>query len=105
VDDGEDDRMVPSSTYHYRALLYLAVALASFDSIQDAWPAGYKVIYNFVGGTKDGAHPAADLRLREGNLYGTTTNGAGDGLLGPGTVFKLALNGTETVLHKFNYSD
>ena len=38
-----------------------------------------------------------------GNFYGTTSSGGGTGCggTGCGTVFKLASNGTETVLHAF----
>jgi uncharacterized repeat protein (TIGR03803 family) len=48
----------------------------------------------------DGRHPYAGLIMDQaGNLYGTTyEGGVGDG----GTVFKLAPNGTETVLHAFS---
>src|SRR6266508_4230942 len=37
-----------------------------------------------------------------GNLYGTTQRG---GASGAGTVYKLAPDGTLTILHSFNYSD
>jgi uncharacterized repeat protein (TIGR03803 family) len=59
------------------------------------------VLYNFSGG-KDGACPSGGVVLdSSGNLYGTTTAG---GASGYGTVFKLAKNGKETVLHSFgNY--
>ncbi|MBV9571721.1 MAG: hypothetical protein JO056_10820 [Alphaproteobacteria bacterium] len=77
--------------------------MAASAAIGDAWGADYKVLYNFAGGRTDGAHPDADLILQGGNLYGTTELGESDGLLGPGTVFKLTLNGKETVLHVFDY--
>ena len=56
------------------------------------------VLYSFAGGS-DGAYPFASLILdAKGNLYGTTYSG-GSG--NDGTVFKLARDGTETVLHSF----
>jgi uncharacterized repeat protein (TIGR03803 family) len=57
------------------------------------------VLYSFAGGPSDGGNPQAGLIAdRAGNLYGTT---AGGGASGNGVVFKLAPDGTETVLHSF----
>jgi len=61
------------------------------------------VVYSFKGGSGDGAYPDAGLLDVKGTLYGTTTNGgansgSGDG---DGTVFKVTLSGTETMLHSF----
>lgn len=64
------------------------------------------VLYSFKGGL-DGALPRGRLHLDEsGNLYGTTSSGGGTGCGGKGcgTVFKLAPDGTETVLHAFQDS-
>jgi len=56
------------------------------------------VLYAFAGGN-DGAEPGAGLvEDKTGNFYGTTVNGGTDD---DGTVFKLASDGTETVLHIF----
>ena len=60
------------------------------------------VVYGFAGGS-DGNFPYGGLvRDSLGNLYGTTGNG---GLAhcggGCGTLFRLAPNGTHTVLHAF----
>lgn len=56
------------------------------------------VLYTFTGGA-DGANPWAGVKLdTAGNLYGTTENG---GAYNYGTVFKLAPDGTETVLYSF----
>lgn len=56
------------------------------------------VLYRFHGG-KDGANPYADVIMdKAGNLYGTTLLG---GERGSGTVFKLAPDGTKTVLSHF----
>ncbi|HEX4081018.1 MAG TPA: choice-of-anchor tandem repeat GloVer-containing protein [Rhizomicrobium sp.] len=56
------------------------------------------VLYSFKGGS-DGENPVASLILDgQGNLYSTTYSG---GSSGHGTVFKLAPDGTETVLYTF----
>jgi len=66
----------------------------------------YTVLHSFAG-SPDGAEPNGGLVLdAEGNLYGTTSSGGtGTGVdcsyLGCGTVFKLAPDGTETVLYSF----
>lgn len=58
------------------------------------------VLYSFAGGI-DGDGPGSSDRLirdKAGHLYGTTVAG---GVYGEGTVFKIAANGTEIVLHSF----
>jgi uncharacterized repeat protein (TIGR03803 family) len=63
-----------------------------------------KILYVFKGGA-DGSYPYAGLISdSQGNLYGTTVEGGGSGCYesqGCGTVFKLARDGTETVLYAF----
>src|SRR5580704_12665845 len=57
------------------------------------------VLYNFGGGTTDGANPQASLIMdRAGNLYSTTNAG---GAYGVGTVFEFSKNNQETVLYSF----
>lgn len=66
-----------------------------------ATPGGKEtVLYSFTCGTNgDGAYPKAGLIMdRKGNLYGTTSEG---GAYGPGTVFKVSPNHSETVLVSF----
>jgi uncharacterized repeat protein (TIGR03803 family) len=61
-------------------------------------------LYQFLGGTADGAAPAGPLfRASTGVLFGTTTLGGGTGCGGEGCgiVYKLSTTGVETVLHKF----
>jgi uncharacterized repeat protein (TIGR03803 family) len=59
------------------------------------------VLYSFKGGS-DGALPVGNLvRDSAGNFYGVTQNGGNPTGQGVGTVFKLDLNGVETVLHSF----
>jgi uncharacterized repeat protein (TIGR03803 family) len=57
------------------------------------------VLYSFTGGS-DGGNPLAERLIKDaaGNLYGTTLAG---GVNNGGTVFRLAPDGTETVLHAF----
>ena len=61
------------------------------------------VLYSFAG-AKDGRNPASALVMDEdGNLFGTTGNGGGNGCTrsGCGTIFKIAPGGTETILYSF----
>jgi uncharacterized repeat protein (TIGR03803 family) len=66
---------------------------------------GFEVLYRFCSqqNCTDGLWPYAGvLEDKQGNLYGTTgAGGATCRLYGCGTVFKLAANGKETVLHAF----
>jgi uncharacterized repeat protein (TIGR03803 family) len=63
------------------------------------------ILYAFKG-NQDGYLPDAGLLMdKSGNLYGTTEAGGGIGChlnYGCGTVFKVAPDGTETVLHAFD---
>jgi len=61
------------------------------------------VLYNF-GGVPDGSEPyySGVVRDAAGNLYGTTIRGGTSDL---GIVYKLAPDGTETVLHNFSPSN
>ncbi|MGI8839890.1 MAG: choice-of-anchor tandem repeat GloVer-containing protein [Caulobacteraceae bacterium] len=57
----------------------------------------FSVLYTFTGGA-DGRHPIGSLFMDgQGALYGTTKKGGGS----KGVAFKLAPDGTETVLHRF----
>ena len=58
------------------------------------------VLHTFLGGSGDGATPLYGLVSdKHGSLYGTAS--AGGGACNCGTVFKLAPDGTETILHSF----
>ncbi|HEX3665178.1 MAG TPA: choice-of-anchor tandem repeat GloVer-containing protein [Rhizomicrobium sp.] len=67
------------------------------------------VLHAFAGGKKDGANPTGGLIADgAGNLFGVTVfGGTLDGLCpaGCGTIFKLASDGSETILHKFSYDE
>jgi uncharacterized repeat protein (TIGR03803 family) len=81
------------------------LALITLVSVTDACASGFKVLYAFTGGT-DGAYPQGGLiRDNSGNLYGTTRLGGDPNCGGCGIVFKLALDGTETMLHTFTGID
>jgi len=59
------------------------------------------VLHAFTGEPEDGSAPTGQLIMdAQGNFYGTTTGG-GPG--GNGTVFKLAPDGAETLLHGFGF--
>jgi uncharacterized repeat protein (TIGR03803 family) len=62
------------------------------------------VLYSFNGGSSDGSSPVAGLvRDSAGNLYGTTNGGGATYcFIGCGIVFKIATDGTETILHSFS---
>ena len=66
----------------------------------------YTVLHNFAGGLNDGAAPAAEVTLDSaGNIYGTTEQGGAYGQPdGDGTIFKVATDGTESLLHSFGGS-
>jgi len=62
----------------------------------------FSVVYAFTGGT-DGAQPTGGLAQgTDGYFYGTAQSG---GDYGVGTIFKIALDGTFTVLHEFTGDD
>lgn len=84
-----------------------AFFLTAIAIISSAPAAGSeKVLHAFQGGS-DGATPVSGLIADpDGNLYGTTADGGTGSNCGAkrsscGTVFKIASNGTETVLHSF----
>jgi uncharacterized repeat protein (TIGR03803 family) len=78
-----------------------ATAAALFASASIAYAGGYTIVHNFSGHNGDGAMPeAALIRDGAGYLYGTTSSG-GYYPTGQGIVFRIAPDGTETVLHRF----
>ena len=61
----------------------------------------FTLLYSFKG-QKDGSGSAAGLSDAGGTLYGTTYYG---GVSNSGSVFQLAPDGTETVLHSFTMAE
>jgi uncharacterized repeat protein (TIGR03803 family) len=79
-----------------RKALATGLTLAALAPAADA--RSFTVIHSFSGGA-DGANPTTDVQFDNlGDLYGTTTQG---GASNAGTVYKIAPDGTETVLHSF----
>ena len=83
-------------------LLAAASVVAMIAGVASAQAAGKeKILHSFTGFSvgQDGGLPYGGVvRDDAGNLYGTTFNGGANDL---GTVFKIAPNGTETILHSF----
>ncbi len=80
-----------------RSALFISAGFAAFAS--GATAQSYTVLHRFTGAPNDGDTPYADLRAdSEGSLYGTTRFG---GTKDYGTIFKVATDGTETLLYSF----
>jgi len=78
--------------------LVRALALALFVPVAAAHASSFKVLHSFTG--NDGCYPWGSAILDgAGNLYGTIAGGICTD--GDGTVFKIAPDGTETMLHAF----
>jgi uncharacterized repeat protein (TIGR03803 family) len=66
-------------------------------------PSGTETILHSFGAAGDGSNPEEGMIIdSQGNLYGTT---GGGGASGDGTVFRIAPDGTETILHSFSGPD
>lgn len=83
-----------------KCILASGIAAALLASPGTAYARGYKVLYTFCSQKycADGAFPHGVIKDRAGNLYGTASEG---GTYNRGVVFKVAADGTETVLHTF----
>lgn len=65
---------------------------------------GTETVLHAFGGGSDGSYPGPVIADGSGNLYGTTAEGGGAtgcGSYGCGTVFKIAADGTYSVLYAF----
>jgi len=78
--------------------LTAAVAFSGMSEAGESSNAAYTVLYAFKGGTKDGSRPYSPVLDSAGTLYGTTSDG-GAGKYG--TIFKIAPDGSETVIRNF----
>ena len=79
------------------SVIVLATALLAVASAQ-AQNFTYQVLHQFAGAPEAGNSRGFILDA-QGNLYGTSSKG---GTFNLGTVFKLDITGTETVLHSFS---
>jgi len=73
-------------------------------TVYEITPSGTKTVLHAFQGGSDGVEPNSGvIRDRNGNLYGTSGGGNGGANCpnGCGTVFKVAPDGTETVLYAF----
>ena len=77
-----------------------AFAAAMLVAPYGAAAKGFHVVYTFPNGQAGAAAHAGVIRDGSGNLYGSTFYG-GNSNLGRGNVFKLAPDGTETLLYSF----
>jgi uncharacterized repeat protein (TIGR03803 family) len=84
-----------------RSLACIAILLAVVLATKSVEAQTYKVLYIFTGGA-DGVGPGDQLVRIGTNLYGTA---GGAGASANGVVFKLAANGTKTVVHTFSGPD
>jgi len=108
-----------SRNFHsiFKAGLAIAVAMAALSSAAAAKSpkkiSPEQILYYFQGGSDGGVPNSTLVSDQSGNLYGTTEYGGNVGCTNParapqkappagcGTVFKVAADGTETVLHAF----
>ncbi|MGH8213682.1 MAG: choice-of-anchor tandem repeat GloVer-containing protein, partial [Rhodanobacteraceae bacterium] len=97
---GEQVMISDSMTSFRGALLASAIALATLATGAQAQTYNLRVLHVFSGPPDDGASPAAPVQFDSaGNLYGTTADG---GTNNAGTIFKIAKDGTETIVHSFD---
>lgn len=62
----------------------------------------YALLHRFDYASEGGFPSAGLVRDSDGNLYGTTSSGGPDG---EGTTYRLAPDGTFTILHSFSFTD
>lgn len=78
---------------------YLGGSGAADGTVYKLAPDGTETVLHSFQGGRDGIIPDAALKAdKKGNLYGTTASG---GLHSIGTVFEVASDGTESILHAF----
>ncbi|MES2404269.1 MAG: choice-of-anchor tandem repeat GloVer-containing protein [Pseudomonadota bacterium] len=83
----------------FRGAWTLVIALSAFAACAQAQTYNLRVIHRFFGAPDDGSIPGSPVQFDSaGNLYGTTLEG---GIYNAGTVFEIARDGTESILHSF----
>lgn len=83
------------------AVLVSAIALSFFAINAQAQTYDFQVVHSFSGPPEDGNRPTTGVHFDSaGNLYGTTTMFGRNGRRG-GVIFKIAEDGSETILHTF----
>lgn len=81
------------------AILVSTIAFATIATCAQAQTYNFRVVHHFSGAPDDGGNPVGTVQFdAAGNLYGT----ADDGTYGAGVIFKIARNGTETIIHSFD---
>jgi uncharacterized repeat protein (TIGR03803 family) len=84
---------------------FYIVIITGHGSIMRVTPGGSRdALYTFDPqgtATGDASWPVSLMQANDGNLYGLSYEGGANGC---GTVFKLTLSGTETILHSFDCS-
>ncbi len=88
----------------------LGLAVMLMGGMSASFPAQaqtFAVLYNFTGGSNDGAYPYGQpVTDKNGNLFGTTGGGGNSACYeGCGTVWELSASGMFSVLHTFAISD
>ena len=105
VPDGEgpESNLIVGTDGNFYGTTYAGGA-SNYGAVFKMTPAGETtILYNFTGGA-DGALPYANpIQASDGNLYGTTIQGGTSTYCGRGcgTIYKLTLAGTLTVLYNF----
>lgn len=90
--------VVEASDGNFYGMDYLG-GTSTLGTVFRITPGGVEsIVHSFAGGS-DGSKPSdVPIQASDGNLYGTTAVG---GTSGVGTIFRLTLSGTETILHAF----
>ena len=104
--NGPTDGAEPVSLFHgtdgnfYGATAYGGTSSGpGFGIIFKITPSGVEtILHSFQGAPADGGEPSVLIPGSDGNFYGATAVG---GAYGYGTVFRIAPDGTETLLHSF----
>ncbi len=87
-----------------RFCIVAVLALAAIGLPNASHAVTFRVLHKFRGYPKDGAGPRGSLVMdASGNLYGTTYYGGVGADIG--TIFMIAPDGTESVVHSFGYGD